>query len=140
MIYCLCYISKKSESLDREGVRSIVRTSKKNNDAKEITGVLVEYKSDFLQYLEGDPVEIYKLFNKIKLDERHYEVNLLQYSPLETPLFSGWAMVYRDLDSLDSVDRNKYNQCIETIEEINDKRFFWKGIKAIEILSNLIES
>ena len=140
MIYCLCYISKKSESLDREGVRSIVRTSKKNNDAKEITGVLVEYKSDFLQYLEGDPVEIYKLFNKIKLDERHYEVNLLQYSPLETPLFSGWAMVYRDLDSLDSVDRNKYNQCIETIEEINDKRFVWKGIKAIEILSNLIES
>lgn len=48
-------------------------------------------------------------------------------------------MVYRDLDRLDSMDRDKYNQCIETIEGINDKRSFWKGIKAIEILSNLID-
>ena len=78
MLYCLCYISKKSDRLTAEGVNAMIRKSSVYNDANSITGVLIEYKTDFLQYLEGDAVEIYNLFNKIKMDKRHFDVSLLQ--------------------------------------------------------------
>ena len=67
MIYCLCYISKKSSHLNYNDIEEIVSYSQENNTDKQITGVLISYKEHFLQYLEGDSVEIYALFNKIKM-------------------------------------------------------------------------
>ena len=56
MIYCLCYISKKSSHLNYNDIEEIVSYSQENNTDKQITGVLISYKEHFLQYLEGDSV------------------------------------------------------------------------------------
>tara|TARA_B110000046_G_scaffold159809_1_gene172516 strand:- start:5704 stop:6126 length:423 start_codon:yes stop_codon:yes gene_type:complete len=140
MLYCLCYISKKSDRLTAEGVNEMIRKSSVYNDANSITGVLIEYKTDFLQYLEGDAVEIYNLFNKIKMDKRHFDVSLLQYSPVEGRIFSEWAMIHKDLNRLSSTNMDAQIECAGTIEEILSQKAFWKGLEAIEMMSNLIEA
>ena len=139
MIYCLCYISKKKNHLKNNDIQNIVSYSQDNNAAKQITGVLISYKEHFLQYLEGDSIEVYALFDKIKNDSRHSEIHMLQYSPLKNRLFSDWSMAYKEISGLSNVELSEPEEiCADGIEEVVNKNAFWRGIESIEVISNLI--
>ena len=137
MIYSLCYISIKRTDLLNSEIHSIVEHSKKWNRDNNITGILIEYKNHFIQHIEGDAVVIYELFEKIKLDSRHENVHLLQYSPLENRLFDNWNMAHRNLDI--DIDRDQqFLKCSNLLDDVIENKSLWEGIKTIELMSNLI--
>jgi hypothetical protein len=137
MIYSLCYISTKRRDLLKSEINSIIETSKKRNEAKDISGILIEYKNHFIQHVEGDAVVIYELFEKIKLDSRHENVHLLQYSPLENRLFDDWNMAHRNLD-VDIHRDQQFLKCSNLLDDLIENKSLWEGIKTIELMSNLI--
>ena len=137
MIYSLCYISTKRTGLLKSEINSIIETSKKRNEAKGISGILIEYKNHFIQHIEGDAVVIYELFEKIKLDSRHENVHLLQYSPLENRLFDNWNMAHRNLD-IDIHKDHQFLKCSNLLDDVIENKSLWEGIKTIELMSNLI--
>ena len=137
MIYSLCYISTKRTDLLKSEINSIIETSKKRNEAKGISGILIEYKNHFIQHVEGDAVVIYELFEKIKLDSRHENVHLLQYSPLENRPFDNWNMAHRNLD-IDIHTDQHFLECSSLLDDVIENKSFWEGIKTIELMSNLI--
>lgn len=138
MIYSLCYISTKRRDLLKSEINAIIEKSKKRNEAKGISGILIEYKNHFIQHIEGDPVVIFELFEKIKLDSRHKNVTLLQYSPLENRLFDNWNMAHRNLD-IDIHRDQQFLKCSNLLDDVIENKSFWEGIKTIELMSNLIE-
>ena len=138
MIYSLCYISTKRTGLLKSEINSIIETSKKRNEAKGISGILIEYKNHFIQHIEGDAVVIYELFEKIKLDSRHENVHLLQYSPLENRLFDNWNMAHRNLDIYIHKD-HQFLKCSNLLDDVIENKSLWEGIKTIELMSNLIQ-
>ena len=137
MIYSLCYISTKRTGLLKSEINSIIETSKKRNEAKGISGILIEYKNHFIQHIEGDAVVIYELFEKIKLDSRHENVHLFQYSPLENRLFDDWNMAHRNLD-IDIHRDQQFLKCSNLLDDVIENKSLWEGIKTIELMSNLI--
>ena len=137
MIYSLCYISTKRTGLLKSEINSIIETSKKSNEAKGISGILIEYKNHFIQHIEGDAVVIYELFEKIKLDSRHENVHLFQYSPLKNRLFENWNMVHRNLD-IDILRDQDFLKCSNLLDDVIENKSLWEGIKTIELMSNLI--
>ena len=138
MIYSLCYISTKRSDLLNSEIHSIVEYSKKWNRDNNITGILIEYKNHFIQHIEGDAVVIYELFEKIKLDSRHENVHLLQYSPLENRLFDNWNMAHRNLD-IDIHRDQQFLKCSNLLDDVIENKSLWEGIKTIELMSNLIQ-
>lgn len=138
MIYSLCYISTKRRDLLRSEINSMIETSKKRNEAKDISGILIEYKNHFIQHIEGDAVVIYELFEKIKLDTRHENVHLLQYSPVENRLFDDWNMAHRNLD-IDIHRDQQFLKCSNLLDDVIENESLWEGIKTIELMSNLIQ-
>lgn len=136
MIYSLCYVSTKRKNLTQSEVRSIIDYSNKKNSFDNITGILIEYKNNFIQYLEGDAIRIYELFEKIKSDTRHEKVSLLQYSPIEERLFEGWSMSHRDLDIMIEKD-DRLLECAKSLDDVILNKSFWKGIETIEVMSYL---
>ena len=138
MIYSLCYISTKRLDLLKSEINSMIETSKKRNEVKGISGILIEYKNHFIQHIEGEAVAIYELFEKIKLDSRHENVHLLHYSPLEKRLFDNWNMAHRNLD-IDIHRDQQFLKCSNLLDDVIENKSFWAGIKTIELMSNLIE-
>lgn len=138
MIYSWCYISTKRRDLLRSEINSMIETSKKRNEAKDISGILIEYKNHFIQHIEGDAVVIYELFEKIKLDTRHENVHLLQYSPVENRLFDDWNMAHRNLD-IDIHRDQQFLKCSNLLDDVIENESLWEGIKTIELMSNLIQ-
>ena len=115
-----------------------MKHQKKRNEAKDISGILIEYKNHFIQHIEGDAVVIYELFEKIKLDTRHENVHLLQYSPLENRLFDDWNMAHRNLD-IDIHRDQQFLKCSNLLDDVIENESLWEGIKTIELMSNLIQ-
>ena len=138
MIYSLCYISTKRKDLTDLDISEIIEKSMVKNSNHMITGILINYKNNFIQYIEGDPVLIYELFEHIKNDSRHEKISLLGYSPIKKRLFEKWNMTYKNLN--ESIENQiEYDGLKKSLNELIDNKSFWKGIETIEAMSNIIK-
>lgn len=79
------------EKMD-EALGEILRVARVNNASRGITGALVWYDNWFAQVLEGDEVEIQKLFDVIKTDLRHSSIEVYQQTRISGRTFARWAM------------------------------------------------
>jgi hypothetical protein len=72
--------------------RQIHSASVARNQRSGIGGFLVLTKTHFLQILEGDRSAVMETFERIRRDERHTDVALLDITPCRKRRFAGWAM------------------------------------------------
>ncbi len=91
------------------------------NKDRGITGMLLYIQSDLLQHkegrfiqaLEGKEKDVREIFTKIKKDERHFNVSVLNESPLITRNFAKWSMGFKSLNAkefLESSGRFELNE------------------------------
>lgn len=137
ILYSLIYISNKSRECSESDINAILTSSYKNNKKNQVTGILLEYKNHFLQYLEGDPISIYELFEKIKSDTRHDSIFLAKFDKIEERKFKSWEMAYRNLENPDEIRLMSKTEMPIKLEEILNKQEFWKTIEVIEFMSNV---
>jgi hypothetical protein len=71
---------------------AIVEAARRNNTAREITGMLCHYDGSFLQFLEGEEDVVDEVFSKIKGDPRHRQILEVDRRPIEARLFPDWSM------------------------------------------------
>ncbi|WP_097459454.1 BLUF domain-containing protein [Mangrovitalea sediminis] len=85
-------------------VARILATSRKNNLEKGVVGGLYYGNGCFFQYLEGEAETVRKLFDRIKSDNRHRDIQLVLEGPIEEKSFGQWSMKYvpiaGDIDTL----------------------------------------
>ena len=75
-------------------VPEILRLARSHNAIHGITGILLFDGERFCQHLEGDAVEIDRVFRAIKADRRHRDVEVLVEGPIVARVYSTWSMAY----------------------------------------------
>lgn len=75
-------------------IQQIVETSRRNNDLKDVTGVLIFTGTFFAQYLEGSPDAILALRHNISADARHGDIRTLGSGPIGERRFGDWCLAY----------------------------------------------
>lgn len=124
MLVRLIYASRPAHQLGIHAVNEILKVSKKNNARDHITGALVYSEHVFLQCLEGPRNEVNIAYQRISKDTRHTDCLLLQYTAVDSRLFTRWDMgniqfkaehnpivlKYSDHDFFDPYNMNS-NQC-----------------------------
>ena len=70
----------------------ILSASNRNNKPLNITGALVFDDLWFLQVLEGDRKDVLVTFDRIREDERHGRVTLVEMRDIESRIFGNWWM------------------------------------------------
>ena len=104
----LIYVSRMTEDCDMSALQEILKLSRKNNKAKDITGVLCYDPSFFLQCLEGPRTAVNILYSEIQNDKRHTDVTLLEYADVEEREFADWSMAFLKSSELDKEIVQKY--------------------------------
>lgn len=99
MPFQLTYRSQAIHPLGHLSDIDILREALAHNQTHGITGYLVRDNKDFVQTLEGDRITVRTLYTRIKRDERHYNVTLLQEREIDHPMFPDWSMGYSELRS-----------------------------------------
>jgi len=92
-MYNLVYKSI-ANSLTPTQIDEILIESRGFNGKNDITGCLIYHEGFFVQYLEGDAEIVLALFEKIRVDTRHYEVILLSHGNIYSREFDTWSMAY----------------------------------------------
>ena len=139
MLSAICYTSTKSEKLNQDNLKELISNSIINNRKNEISGVLIEYKSNFLQYIEGPSFNVLDLFSKIKNDYRHHSVFLIQQKDIEHRVFPNWNMLFKEHNKIEfDTELKKVVHYDNKIQKSLGKDAFWKNINIVEYLSNLV--
>ena len=86
------YASRAIPAVDQEELQAILQRSKAHNPTVGVTGVLCFSGGIFLQVLEGSRSAVNRLYNRIVVDARHSEVELLLYEEIKERQFAGWSM------------------------------------------------
>jgi Sensors of blue-light using FAD len=79
-------------------VGRILLKSRINNKSKNITGVMYFGDGCFFQCLEGDVDAVDTLFESLKNDPRHSDVQLLSRNAISERSFAGWEMKFVPLE------------------------------------------
>lgn len=95
-MYNLIYRSKATSILNQNQIQDMLIKARSFNQSNEITGCLLFYHEEFLQYLEGEECVVKQLFEKIKVDDRHFNVSVLSEGNIYNREFKDWQMAYQD--------------------------------------------
>lgn len=91
----LVYASRKTEVFNHGELAAIMRVSIRNNLAHNLTGLLLVGEECCLQCLEGERKAVNQLYQKLLQDERHQELEVLDYIEIDARYFSQWPMRLR---------------------------------------------
>ena len=111
MLVRLIYASRSTAPITETVVDDLLATSRENNPALGITGVLCLCNNNaFMQVLEGGRDEVNRLYTRVVQDSRHTDVTLLEYAEITERSFTNWRMGRVDLDRVNPGMVLKYSE------------------------------
>lgn len=88
----IAYVSSATWNLLHEELEQIVADSRGRNAESGVTGVLLYCDGNFMQYLEGPDDAVLATWERIRRNERHYQLNELMNQPIAEREFPDWTM------------------------------------------------
>ncbi|MFM8745543.1 MAG: BLUF domain-containing protein [Aestuariivirga sp.] len=133
MVRCV-YASRAASNLSNAMIEDILESSRINNPARGITGILCHSGDVFIQVLEGSRDEVCDLYNSIVRDQRHANVRLLVFEEIRERKFSNWTMGRVDLSKVNPGLLLKYHVRAEL------DPFASSGAATMALLDELVDS
>lgn len=97
----LVYISDARIPISKEEISGILESSRRNNPARGITGLLLYCDGVFIQTLEGKSEAVERLYRVICDDPRHSNAEVLSDSMVDDRAFGDWSMAFLEPSSAD---------------------------------------
>lgn len=91
----LVYASAAAPNFDKSELGRILASSRRNNNAADLTGMLLFAEGSFMQALEGPAPAVRETFERISRDPRHRSVQILYEGKTDARQFPDWRMGYR---------------------------------------------
>ena len=88
----LTYVSRAVGKLGQEDLDEIMDQSIENNDKDGIFGMLCFYQQYFLQTIEGPRDKINLLMKRLLEDERHQDMEVIEFTEIEELNWNRWSM------------------------------------------------
>ncbi len=129
-MYNLLYTSTATQEVNYEILDTILQTARQNNVRLGITGMLLFNEGSFVQLLEGEEEKVKETFNKISLDNRHSNIEVVIEANASSRYFPNWQMGFKWLEKADL-------QRIDKHENMDIKNYFKSSqpFKLIKLMS-----
>lgn len=112
----LIYMSTPSEGTSEDILLSVVSDAQINNIEHGISGFLISDNKNYIQLLEGSKKDVISLFEKIKSDIRHHDIQLQYQEVCESRAMPFLGMGLCFINSLKSLDYDFYFTRIQAQE------------------------
>lgn len=93
-LFQLVYVSAAKFHFDAPALQALLETSRRNNAAKNITGLLLYQDARFIQAIEGEHESVLRLYDRLAKDPRHHSIIKLAAQDVSQRDFPDWAMGY----------------------------------------------
>lgn len=104
-LYEVLYVSTIAPGAPVTVVASIAAKARIANQKRDITGLLIFDGQRFCQQLEGTQKQVLSLVERIRLDARHIDVNVVHHGPLASRRFKQFNLGYTSVGDDDALAR-----------------------------------
>jgi len=132
MYYLLAYVSSAVSLFSEQELTDLLVKSRKNNQALDITGMLLYKEGNFMQLLEGPKDAVLSLKRKIEKDSRHSGMIVLLREEHEKREFPDWSMGFKSLNAETALEVPGYNNFFEL--SLIDEKFQKAPSAALKLL------
>ncbi len=108
----IVYISDAVERMNEAELRKLVDRASSTNGACGVTGLLLSSGGHFIQVLEGHPMQVSSLYERIARDPRHSGVRQLMSQPDSDRLFPNWGMQLANAERARPLDRERVDKLL----------------------------
>src|SRR5664279_417666 len=112
----ILYISSAKDPMSTQELLGLLQVCRENNAGNGVTGMLLYANATFLQVLEGDEKVVDNLFNTIRKDPRHTNLQVLHRISIQRRQYSEWSMGFKQIS-----DREL--QQVEGLRDFSKKDF-----------------
>ncbi len=124
-LYFLIYRGTPTVNLSDEEIEALLVKARRENQAHEVTGMLLCFPKMYIQLIEGPEEKIRQLYKNIQNDKRHNNVHILKEGYEEKRFFPKWAMGFDKQNKLIIDDEGSFDitesQAISLFEILNDR-------------------
>lgn len=113
ILFELIYVSVATRDMSAADIKSLLDNARHKNAQRNITGLLVYHRGEFMQLLEGGKEEVFSIYHKVMDDGRHKQVNLLWNGPIKERSFPNWQMAFVGLGDLELKQTAGYSGFLE---------------------------
>lgn len=113
MLHELIYTSFATIEMDENDLANLLERSREKNVRLNISGLLVSYKREFIQLLEGEKSDIFSLYETICKDERNQQNQLLWDGEIEERSFTDWSMAFLNVKDIDKSKLKAYSTFLQ---------------------------
>lgn len=92
MVHSLIYASRATHPMSEATIVEILAVARRNNAARNVTGMLLHHAGSFLQVLEGEEAAVEETYARIARDPRHDTIVLLSRGNSPARGFGEWSM------------------------------------------------
>lgn len=93
-LQALTYVSSARGPMTDAGLQQVLQRARANNQREGVTGVLLYADGNFMQYIEGQPEALQRVYAIIRADRKHHGLLELFSAQVSARAFSGWTMAY----------------------------------------------
>lgn len=110
----LTYLSTATEAYGDAELHDLLRTSRRNNHAADLTGMLLYVGGHFIQTLEGPDDVVDATFDRISRDPQHRDVFIALREEIDSRTFPDWSMGFETMSIEDGAGLPGFNDYLET--------------------------
>jgi len=103
-LHCLLYVSRMKKEYSKEDLKDMLNRFRENNKTYNISGLMLYYDGNIIQYIEGDKKNVYILYNNIKNDIKHYNITKVVDESITRRNFVDWDMGFKEIDKNQFMD------------------------------------
>ena len=93
-LQALTYVSSARAPMKDAGLQQLLQRARANNQREGVTGVLLYADGNFMQYIEGQPEALQRVYAIIRADRKHHGLIELFSEQVSERAFSDWTMAY----------------------------------------------
>ncbi|MBO6783047.1 MAG: BLUF domain-containing protein [Alphaproteobacteria bacterium] len=97
----ILYASSAIVPFNPEQLDELLRISRRNNASVGVTGMLLYYDGNFIQYIEGGSEALDGLYDRIAADPRHRGLLVLDSGEISDRILPEWSMGFEDVSPQD---------------------------------------
>jgi hypothetical protein len=109
----LTYFSSGTRRFKQFDLKQLLDISRRRNEPRGVTGLLLYRDGHFLQYLEGPTDAVQATYDRISLDKRHELPRIVGSGQLRGRIFPEWSMGYKNLAGIRADNTDGYSECLQ---------------------------
>jgi Sensors of blue-light using FAD len=109
---CILYVSSAIRMLSEPEIDPLFERARSRNLEEGVTGILLHFNGNFMQYLEGPLVGLERIYRIIQESSLHSGIEEIIHEPIQRQAFPKWSMAYRRKDFEAFTDPDNYAELL----------------------------